>query len=59
MQHLLPLSDQDTYESMLKELSPAQLRQFGKTHLTDYTPAFHAMLTELLNKSNQEVVLDD
>ena len=56
MQHLLPLSDQDTYESML---SPAQLRQFGKTHLTDYTPAFHAMLTELLNKSNQEVVLDD
>ena len=57
MQHLLPLSDQDTYESML---SPAQLRQFGKTtHLTDYTPAFHALLTELLNKSDQEVVLDE
>ena len=56
MQHLLPLSDQDTYESMLKTISPAQLREFGKTHLTDYTPAFHTLLTEQLNKSEQEVV---
>ncbi len=56
MRHLLGASDKDTYERMLGDLTPAKLRQFGKTHLADYTPAFHALLTEQLGKSEQEVV---
>ena len=53
---LLTLSDKDTYERMVADLKPAQLRSFGQKHLRDRTPALHAELTERLSKSEQEVV---